>query len=238
VTFYRVFPEPHLLIDELTAEGVSQLTELYESAAPRLIRVNMIVTPQGRTVGADHTSGSLSSPTDRVLVTLLRQMSDAVVLGSATVRQEKIPVPPGIPLVVVSGSGRVPGENLIFRPDSGELVVVTSNPDEARDHLAGHPHRLIAISGGELTPHRLVDLFGAEGWNRVLLEGGQETVTSFVEHSLVDDVCLTLTGAPLDEGSPPVKWWPTGDRFDLVHLLTDDNRMLYHRWVRPPIPEA
>ena len=237
MTLYRVFPEPHLSIDELTAEGVRQLTELYESAAPRLIRVNMIVTPQGKTVGSDSTSGSLSSPTDRVLVSTLRQMSDAVILGAATIRQEKIPVPSGIPLVVVSGSGRVPGGNLIFRPDSAELVVVTSNPDEARDHLAGHPHRIIAVGDGELTPHRLVDLFAVEGWNRVLLEGGQKTVTSFVEHSLVDDVCLTLTGAPLDEGSPPVKWWPTGDPFDLVHLLTDDNRMLYHRWVRPSISE-
>ena len=238
MTLYRVYPEPHLSIDESSPEGLDQLRHLYEVTADRVLRVNMIVTPRGKTVGADNTSGSLTSPTDRVLVRLLRGMSDAVVLGAATLRQEKIPVPPGVPLVVVSGSGKVPGGNVLHRPDSGELVVITAHPDIARAELANCPHRLIAVGTDDLTPPRLVELFASEGWNRVLLEGGQRTVSAFVEHSLVDEVCLTLTGSPLDEGAPPVSWWPPGVTYDLVHLLTDDNRMLYHRWVTSPSPEA
>jgi riboflavin biosynthesis pyrimidine reductase len=229
VTLYRVFPDPRLAIDETTPAGLDSLTDLYRITTDRSVRVNMVVTPSGESIGPDRTSGSLSRPTDRTLVRLLRQQADAVIIGAGTLRVEKVPVPPDTPLVVLSHSGQIAAENIVTSAASGELVVVTPSPERARLTLGELPHRIIAAPAHKHTPADIIALCHAEGWNHLLVEGGQHTATAFAEAGVVDDLCLTLTGAPREETTPPLAWWPTTHQWDAHHLLTDDDRMLYYR---------
>ena len=69
----------------------------------------------------------------------------------------------------------------------------------------------------------------------VLTEGGPTLFGSFVEHDLLDELCLTIA---------PYLWWaawhagsPTGPEqlltgMRLAHVLADDDGYLYTRYVR------
>jgi riboflavin biosynthesis pyrimidine reductase len=233
VTFYRVFPDPRLAIDLSTPEGVDVLRELYTIDDSPFVRVNMIVHPDGSMHGSDGTSGSLTSPNDRQLLHLLRTMADAVVIGAGTLRHERIPVPRRAALVVLSRSGKIASSHIVGGPESGDLVVVSPSPDTVSTTLGDRPHRIIDPGHPSPTAPDIISLCLAEGWKNILVEGGKEVVTMFAEAGLVDDLCLTLTGAPLNEDTPPVSWWPKNTTWTTSHLLMDDNRMLYHRYVAP-----
>lgn len=234
MTMYRVFPHPTTALDPTTPEGINALTEAYRPLGPSTVRVNMIVTPHGATVGADGTSGSLSNPTDRRVVRVIRSGADAVIIGAETLRREKIPLPTGCPLVVLSKSGVVPTDTVIPSPEGGELVVITPHPELAQAPIEGFSLRTIAVDSSSLTPENIVATCRAEGWNQLLIEGGQSVITQFVEADAIDELCLTLTGAPREDTSPPVAWWPRVADWETRHLYTDDNRMLYHRYSRVP----
>jgi riboflavin biosynthesis pyrimidine reductase len=231
VTFYRVFPDPRLAIDLDTDEGLELLRELYAIDFSPSVRVNMIVHPDGSIRGSDGTSGSLTSPDDRQLVRLLRSMADAVIIGAETLRHERVPLPHGVPLVVVSRSGNIAASNIVRGSESGDLVVVTPSPDTASTTLGDTPHRIINPGHPSPTAADIISLCLAEGWANILVEGGQQVATMFAEEGVVDDLCLTLTGAPQSDDTPPVFWWPKGQAWTTSHLLMDDNRMLYHRYV-------
>ncbi len=231
MTFYRVFPDPRLAIDLDTANGRDLLRELYHIDHSPSVRVNMIVRPDGSISGNDGTSGSLTSSDDRRLVGLLRTMADVVIIGAETLRLEGIPVPPGAPLLVISGSGNIAANNVIFGPGSGELVVMTPSTVTAHATLGDIPHRIINPGLPSLTADTIIELCAAEGWKNLLVEGGQQIATLFADAGAVDDLCLTLTGAPLSEDTPPVSWWPEGEAWTTSHLLMDDNRLLYYRLV-------
>ena len=232
MTFYRVFPDPRLAIDPESTEGVEQLNTLYRLPAGPSVRVNMIVRPNGSTTGSDGTSGSLSSGSDRALLRLIRAMADAVIIGAETLRRERIPLPRNIPLVVLSASGNIAVDNIISGPHSGELVVLTHAIDRAAEALGTHPHRIIDPDHSSPSAEDIVSLCRAQGWNRLLVEGGKEVTTLFADAGVVDDVCLTLTGAPLSEDTPPVDWWPKVSAWTTGHLLMDDDRVLYHRYTK------
>ena len=237
MTLYRVFPDPRLAIDLDTDEGLELLRELYTIDKSASVRLNMIVRPDGAIHGPDGTSGSLSSPDDRHLLRLLRSMADAVIIGAETLRHERIPVPRGVPLIVLSVSGSIAASNVVFGPESGELVVVTPSPDAASATLADTPHRIVNPGHRSPTATDIIALCQAEGWQNLLVEGGKQVATLFAEAGVVDDLCLTLTGPPQTEDTPPVSWWPTGPKWTTSHLLMDDNRMLYHRYVAADLSE-
>lgn len=230
MSFYRVYPEPRIALDSDTVEGKQHLAALYASPATPVVRANMIVTPTGKTTGDDGTSGSLSSPADRTLVSALRDQADAVLIGAETLRRERIPLPAAAPLVVITGSGQIRWENLVTTDTESEVVVVTATPDTVTRPPIPLPHRILKPTSGKMTPGGIVSACRAEGWDHLLLEGGQHTLTQFVNHNLVDELCLTLTGPPLVESIPPIPWWPDHTAWSTVHLLTDDNRMLYQRY--------
>jgi riboflavin biosynthesis pyrimidine reductase len=234
VTLYRVFPDPRLAIDLDTEEGLDLLRDLYLINRSPSVRVNMIVKPDGSVAGSDGTSGSLTTSDDRHLLRLLRSMTDVVIVGAETLRRERIPIPRGIPLLVVSNSGNIDAHNAIFSPDCGELVVLTPSLETASTALGDTPHRVIDPGHPSPTAQEIIDLCLAEGWKNILVEGGRQVATMFAEAGVVDDLCLTLTGAPLTEDTPPVSWWPQGTSWTTSHLLMDDNRMLYHRYVQAP----
>jgi 5-amino-6-(5-phosphoribosylamino)uracil reductase len=233
VSFYRVYPDPRIAIDPDTKEDVHTLTEWYRPLGDQSVRINMITTPAGETAGTDGTSGSLSSGHDRLVLRAIRRHADAVIIGAATLRRERIPLPDSAPLIVVTHSGDVNFANVVNSNTSSQLVVLTDNGGTvptAPDSLAVDviPHR-----DGLLTPEAIVAFCADQGWSHLLVEGGQNLVTQFAIDGLVDELCLTLTGPPHSDSSPPLSWWPDTTAWTTVHLLTDDHRMLYHRFQRP-----
>ncbi len=93
----------------------SELADLYAFPRGRWVRTNFVSTLDGSGVGPDGRSGSINTAADNRVFALQRDLCDAVLVGSGTVRAEgyervtptrRRATPPA--LVVVSGSGRVP----------------------------------------------------------------------------------------------------------------------------------
>ena len=93
----------------------SDLADLYAFPRGRWLRTNFVSTLDGSGVGPDGRSGSINTPADNRVFGLQRDLCDAVLVGSGTVRAEgyqrvtptrRRVIPPA--LVVVSGSARVP----------------------------------------------------------------------------------------------------------------------------------
>jgi riboflavin biosynthesis pyrimidine reductase len=168
------------------------------------------------------TSERLSGPADRRLLSALRATSDVVLVGAATVRAEgwRPPRPsparraqrraegrPEVPAyAVVSRSGDVPrGEA------DGEVLVLSGEPSEVLDELAGR------------------------ALHRVLCEGGPGWLAAVAAAGRLDELFLTtspLLAGPgrtgLSAGAP----WQGPRPLRLLQLLEEDG-FLFARWALP-----
>lgn len=168
------------------------------------VRSNFVTTIDGAVQGRDGRSGTINTDADHLVFDLLRALCDVVVVGAGTVRRERyraIELTPdqqrvraahglaGVPtLLVVSSSLDLPDD--LADGDSEVVVVsgqesdVTSPPPRCRVHRT----RTSPVS-----PAEIVDLCRANGWARVLLEGGPRLHREFLDLGLVDEICLSTS---------------------------------------------
>lgn len=193
----------------------------------------MVTNSQGDTVGPDGSSRSLTKGADRALVGIYRDVADAVVVGATTLRRERVPTPQQSVLVVLTQTGDMSGHQLVYR-DGGEVIVVTRAVarDPLSDTFNDVPHTPLYLEPSELTsPTAILDhVSRVRPAGSVLVEGGRRTWELFAP--ITDEVCVTVR-PPLthdDAGIP--SWWP-GERssWDLQTLWTDDEKMLYYRYL-------
>lgn len=194
------------------------LPGLYAYPDSRWLRANMVASADGAgTLGG--VTSHLSSDADRRLFALLRVLSDVIVVGAATVREEKYkparPPPerwrglrdgraPTPPIAVVSARLDLDlgGPLIAGAPPHARTIVITTAraPADRRAELARHADVIVA---GNVT----VDLKAAagalasRGHRRMLCEGGPHLLAQLVEAGLLDELCLT-TG-PLIAGPGP-----------------------------------
>ncbi len=187
--------------DRVTA---SELATLY--AFPdgrRWLRTNFVTTLDGSGVGADGRSGGINTPADNRVFALQRDLCDAVLVGSGTVRAEgyeritpsrRRRVPPA--LVVVSGSARVP-EGLrtpVEGRGAGLLVTCAAAGDRALDSARrslGEDAVLVAGRDRVDLPVAL-DSLAALGLRHVLCEGGPTLFATALAAGVVDELALSL----------------------------------------------
>jgi riboflavin biosynthesis pyrimidine reductase len=243
--------------------GEPTLVELYDSGSldghtPGMrVQVNMVVTADGAVTGRDGRTGSISSPADMRVFSVLRALADAVVVGASTARIERYtrlsekprhveqrkargqrPVPI---LVIISRSGQLDLERLAEKGTS-EVVVHTSTTDakvlaELRDFCGAEN---VVIHQDSVAPEEVLSDLRARGARRVLSEGGPTLLGEWVTAGIVDELCLTIS--PLLAGETGVG--PTGlldgarlpSPIDLapLSLLTDSKTYIQRLAVHSP----
>lgn len=170
------------------------------------VRANFIVTVDGRVTGRDGTSTSINDPADKRVFDLLRQLSDTVLVGAGTVRQEgygtiEAPASGGAApdLVVVSNSGIMP-DSVVESPSHDDGV------PRGRALLATHAaapteQDVTRLICGESVVEEttLLERLHADGARSVLCEGGPHLLTSLLAAGLVDEIAVTT--APLLVGT-------------------------------------
>ena len=227
-----------------------------ERSTPHL-RVNFIASIDG---AATHNgvSGPLNNALDKQVFTLLRMLSDVVIVGAGTVRDEgygslrvadaavEWRVANGLPehpvfAIVTSRAGMAP-DSAIFSDAPVRPIIATHAlaPDPAAD-----PYRAQRLAALELAadvlvcgdtavnPCALVDGLVERGLPQMLSEGGPHLLGSFIEADVVDE--LDLTVAPVLEGGDAMRI-TTGHaqrtrQMRLAHALTSED-MLFLRYLR------
>ena len=175
------------------------------------LRANFIASLDGgATFGGK--SGQLGGPGDRAIFGALREMADVILVGAGTVRTEgyagarptvaqrqrrqtrgQSEVPQ---LAIVTKSGRLDRDMPVFtRTEVPPLVCTcTAAAEQTRRTLAGLAEVVDCAVGDpeSVDPAAVLSALTERGLPRVLTEGGPMLFSSFVEHHLLDELCLTI----------------------------------------------
>ena len=225
------------------------LPALYAYPDGRWLRANMVATVDGAASLNGVTQG-ISSDTDRRVFALLRTLSDVILVGAATVREEKYKParlrelwshlrhgrPPTPPIAVVT-------RRLDFDPDSPLIaaapphartivITVAQAPADRRAELARHAD--VIVAGEETVDLKAaVDALAERGHRRLLAEGGPRLLAQILETGLLDELCLTIGPLMAGPGAPRIVTGPPGTDpvatplpLTLAHVLEDDGFLL------------
>ncbi|OYN82778.1 pyrimidine reductase family protein [Mycolicibacterium sphagni] len=247
-----------LLGDGSTGSSVDDdhLAQLYAYPAELsrcLVRGNAITSLDGG-AATDGTSGGLGGPGDRRLFRVLRELADVIVVGAGTARAENYSgaqmtlaeraerqrrgqseVPP---IALVTRSGHVDHDlPVLTRTEVAPLVLTCDNAvADTRSRLGGAAD-VIACSAAdpsEVDPPAMLAALAGRGLLRVLCEGGPTLTGTFIEHGLLDELCLTTAPKLVGGASPRIA---TGTGHVLTgmrraHLLSDADGYLFGRYTR------
>lgn len=230
---HRRWPHPRVDIDLQSVDGREILRSWYEVPSGPSLRVNLVVSDRGDTVGPDGTSTPLSSSVDRTLLRELRLLADAVIVGAGTVRSERIPVPLHGPLVVLSRSGNTEGFQIVPRREgTSPVVLVTPRNTVPPDAVPGIELSSILVSdAGMNNPGHLRAVLHEKLGDALLLEGGPRTIRPFAEGGWVDELCLTSPDEIVESPVSALSWWPESQRrWHPVHRLESESGEWFHRF--------
>ena len=227
------------------------LPGLYAYPAGPWLRANMVSSADGA-AALDGATKALSSDTDRHVFALLRTLSDVILVGASTAREEhynparprelwrhlragRTPTPPIA--VVTRRLDLDPQSPLIAAaPPEARTIVITSaaSPAGRRAELAARADVIVA-GDEDVDLKAAVSALAERGHQRLLAEGGPHLLGQLVEAGLLDELCLTIgplmagpgasrivAGTAPPSTGPPAQPLP----LTLAHVLEDDGFLL------------
>jgi 2,5-diamino-6-(ribosylamino)-4(3H)-pyrimidinone 5'-phosphate reductase len=215
-----------------------------EKGRPWIV-LNFAMSADGKLALADGAPVDISSPEDMLRVHRLRASCDAILVGVGTVvtddpklyvSPKRVPEPPSPIKVVIDGSGRTP-PNARFLSTPGQAVVATVGPsaERLREELGDRARVLECGNGPRVDLHILMDHLNGMGVCRLIVEGGSDTLWSFLSEGLVDEYSVYVgpmviggRGAPSAAGGQGA-----ADLDQVLHLeLLSVERMGEGLWIR------
>ena len=175
--------------------------------------LNVVQSADGRTEIEGKASG-LGTDIDRSVMRTLRSRADAVMIGGATVRAERLslsldaqdarPVPRA---VILSRSGNLPLESNLVRDNrQSVLVLLSDNADKSVERRLG---RLAEIRRVPATESGAIDVANALGILKneygievLLCEGGPTLIGALISANLADELFVTLAPVLVGADTP------------------------------------
>jgi riboflavin biosynthesis pyrimidine reductase len=226
-TVRRVHPAPHESVsirDAYTVERVPHPDRPW-------LGVCMVTSLDG-TVTVDGSSGGLGNPNDLEVLLTLRSIADVIVVGAGTVRGEGYgpPKKPGQRIGVVTNRGAVDLDQELFASGAGFLIAPASaEVDEDRVEVLRAGDDVVDLTAAIERLDAVV-----RGVRYVQAEGGPTLNASLMEADLIDELDLTIASR-LSGGAGPRLTRGAEEldrRFDVAHLLVDDDGFVFGRWTR------
>jgi riboflavin biosynthesis pyrimidine reductase len=248
----RLLPEP---VDLLTDE------DLLAAYAPpagvdRHVRANFVASADGA-AWLNGMSGGLSSPADKRVFTVLRDLADVVLVGAGTVRTEAYRYPvhsddrrarrrqlgaAELPtFAVVSASLDLDPTSSLFAAAAVRTIVISSAAAPPDRRAALEPVADIVIPSGDRVDLRTaLDLLGQRGLRRILCEGGPLLLGSLAAAGLLDELCLTVAPLLAGPGAGRIIAGPGHDPLTLgiVHVLAEDGTLFLRYVVDRPAEQG
>ena len=151
----------------------------------------------------------LSSPEDLDRVDEVRAECDAIMIGATTLRRDDprlriksarlraARVARGLPeqllRVIVTRSGNLSQDLRIWRSDGSKIVYCPDNAAAPLRNALGDLAMIVPL-GLEVDFSALLDDLGARGTRRLMVEGGEQVHTQFLQADLADEVHVTIGG--------------------------------------------
>ena len=206
-----------------------ELPELYAAPDQPWLRVNMVATVDGAATGEDGTSRSINNGADKEVFDLLRDLSDALVVGAGTVRIEGYAVGRK-PLVIVSRSGLVPPTQR--SADRGQVLMATVSTapylDEARQVL-GNDHVMV-LGSHRVDLARMKDELVLRGFRHLLSEGGPHLLRDLLDQGVADELDATIIPRVVSGGHRRITDGPPVDVPLRLNTLVEQDDTLLARW--------
>ncbi len=223
-------------------EDEPDLDRLYATGPEPTLRLGMVTSVDGATAlgGLSH---ALSGPPDRRVFSLLRGLTDVVLVGAGTARAEgyrpatvtserdalrrargQRPTPV---VAVVSRGGGLPADSALLAPGAGTLLVTTAHGAQTA------PPGLDVLVTGETEVDLVVGLaqLRERGLAQVLCEGGPALAAALVTAGLVDELCLSTS--PQLAGGPGPRLLGTATSLErplVLRSLLHEDGWLLARW--------
>lgn len=224
------------------------LADAYDWPAAQWVRACMVMALDGSISGPDGLSGSISSPTDRAVLSAIRRYADVYLVGAGTVRAESYSAvraqpeaierrqargqAPAPTLAIVSATCRFDWEDVSFTESDIRPILLTVDSSDPADRAAAARHCDVLVVGKErVEPRAALEALAARGLTRVTCEGGDSLLAEMVAAEALDEVDLTL--APMVAASPrPARPGPAVLTGMGLHQLLEDDGYLFARYLR------
>ena len=205
------------------------LSELYTAPDEPWLRVNMVASVDGAATGDDGTSRSINNGADKAVFDLLRDLSDALVVGAGTVRIEGYAVGRK-PLVVVSRSGSVPPTQR--KAERGKVLMATVSMapylEEARGFLGND--NVLVLGSHRVDLARMKDELVLRGFRHLLSEGGPHLLRDLLDQGVADELDTTIVPRVVGGGHLRITDGPPVDIPLRLNTLVEQDDTLLARW--------
>ena len=227
----------------------AELVDAYPWPEGPWTRACMVMSVDGGIAGPDGVSGSLSSPTDRAVLSATRALADAYLVGARTVRAEGYrPVrarpelatrrsaagqAPAPTLAIVSGGCRFDWGTSAFQRSEAAPIILTGDASSEADREAARRAgcEVVVLPGARVDPVEALAALRARGLRRVTVEGGPDLLAQVVDAGLLDEAALTISPRLVGASSRPWGGDPVLQAMQLAHVLEDEG-FLFARYVR------
>ena len=204
----------------LAKASLQEIAEHYQSQKSSWVRANMVVSKDGQFVGPNDTSRDLTSPQDLSLLLLLRALSDVLLVGANTARQENYRAPkkraefaflnrPTPTLAIVSSSLDFDLTSPLFHGGEQQTVVINAGENEPTRELLNVAKVVPVLNDGNFAI-RLIETLSELGFPKITCEGGPGLLSQLLAAELVDEYDLTI--------SPVI----AGFKSSLANVMPDD----------------
>lgn len=213
--------------------NADDLRGLYAFPDRPTLRMNFVATLDGAANGSDGRSGSINNPADKLVYDLNRELSQVVLVGAQTAHVEGFrPAVAGEPPVVaVTRSGLIPREWRTSPDAAGGGAILVTCADaatlaEARD-LLGEEHVWV-LGEHEVDLAAMKARLVAEGWTRILSEGGPRFFSALLAEGLVDELALSSVARLISGDHHPriTEGRPSDAHLTRRHLLDIDGTLI------------
>jgi riboflavin biosynthesis pyrimidine reductase len=249
----RPGPLPAVVRELACLYGNEAAADSADGKPPAWLRANMVSSVDGA-AWLNGRSGGLSGPADRMVFTVLRSLTDLILVGAGTASTEHYrPAqagglwaelrPPGAPvpaIAVVSARLHLdPDGQLLAGAAAGAQTIVITAESAPADRKAAIARHARIIEAGQ----QRVDIVAAIaelhriGYSNMLTEGGPTLLGEIANAGLLDELCLTtspvLAAGPASRivNAPTSATDGTTSRLSLRHVLADES-FLFSRYVR------
>lgn len=217
---------------ELDSDGSRErLLELYRPENQRWLRLNIVTNVSGSAAGPDGTSETLTGASDRRILGVIRQLSDVVLIGAASVRAEGYQLPRRSRLAILTSSGDLSGHR-IEQAAAGDILVIcpSSAAQRVEESLPGAQILVTPSRDGRVPVDAAVAALRELGLQRIVCEGGPTLASQLLTAGLVDELCLTTSPQLGGVGLPLLTDGVPQRHLTLTQTIIDDAGYVFSRW--------